>query len=264
MSLSLSARLRRRIAMRLWPPVFEAPPTPALEPPPPPAWATYVGDGLATAHNSDFLEDECFRRAYAAGKATGSWWDYEVHWRAYVVCWAARLGLSLPGDYVECGVYRGGYSRMLAEYVDLGARQDKKLYLVDTYCGVPKHFISAGHEPWLESLYPDSYADVVRTFADFANAVVVRGEIPDVLREVRPQSVCYLSIDLNCVEPSISAAEHFWPLMSTGAAMVLDDYGFAVFHDQKVAFDAWAARHGVEILTLPTGQGLLIKPPAAR
>lgn len=258
MSLSLSARLRRRVAMRLWPPAFEPP---ASEPPPP-AWATYVGDGLATAHNSDFLADERFQRAYAAGKATGSWWDYEIHWRAYVVCWAARRGLSLSGDYVECGVFRGGYSRMLADYADLGARPDKKLYLIDTYCGVPKHHISPGHEPMLETLYPDSHADVVATFADLPNAVVVRGEIPDVLPEVRPESVCYLSIDLNCVEPSISAVEHFWPLMSTGAALVLDDYGFTVFRDQKVAFDAWAARHGLDILTLPTGQGLLIKPPA--
>jgi hypothetical protein len=270
MTLSLSGRLRRRIARSLWPSAFEPPPAPqpppapAPEPPSRPAWATYMGDGLATAHNSDFLDNERFRRAYAAGKATGSWWHYDVHWRAYVVCWAARCGLSLEGDYVECGVYRGGYSRMLADYVDLAARPDKKLYLVDTYSGVPKRFISQGHEAWLETLYPDSHADVIRTFADLPNAVIVPGMIPEVLAQVRPESVCYLSIDLNCVEPSISAAEHFWPLMSAGAAIVLDDYGFAVFHDQKVAFDAWAARQGVEILTLPTGQGLLIKPPPGR
>jgi O-methyltransferase len=78
---------------------------------------------------------------------------------------------------------------------------------------------------------------------------------------VRPRRICYLSIDLNCVEPSIAAADHFWPLMTAGAAMILDDYGFAGFLDQKTAFDAWARRTGVEILTLPTGQGLVLKSP---
>ncbi|HEY0013298.1 MAG TPA: TylF/MycF/NovP-related O-methyltransferase [Allosphingosinicella sp.] len=255
MAFSLSARLRRRIARALWPPAF----LPQLLP----DGATYYGDGLMALHNCDFLQDERFARAYAAGKATGSWWDHDLHWRAHVICWAAARGLALEGDYVECGVHRGGFSRMLADYVDLGVRPDKKLYLIDTYSGVPKEFRSAEQADTLESLYTDSHRDVLKTFALFPNAVVVRGRIPDVLPEVRPDRVCYLSIDLNCVEPSIAAADHFWPLMSAGAAMILDDYGFAGFLDQKTAFDAWARRTGVEILTLPTGQGLVLKPPGS-
>jgi O-methyltransferase len=153
---------------------------------------------------------------------------------------------------------------MLADYIDLAAHPEKKLYLIDTYCGLPQRFISPGQESMLQSLYPDSYAEVAETFKPFPNTVLMRGVIPDILPEVRPKSVCYLSIDLNCVEPSIAAAEHFWPLMSAGAAMLLDDYGFMVFSDQKEAFDAWSEREGVEILTLPTGQGLLIKPPEPR
>jgi hypothetical protein len=89
---------------------------------------------------------------------------------------------------------------------------------------------------------------------------VVRGEVPEVLPEVAAERVCYLSIDLNSVAPSIAAAEHFWPRMSRGAAMVLDDYGFPQFSDQKPAFDSFAVGIGVPILSLPTGQGLLIKP----
>jgi len=257
MSFSLSARLRRRIAKALWPPAF-APPS--RQPPPLPPALTYAGDGLFTQNNSDFLADERFRRAYAAGKATGSWWDHDLHWRAYVICWAAQRGAMLAGDYVECGVHRGGFSRMLAEYVDLAAMLAKKLYLVDTYCGVPDRFRSAAQGSDLDGLYAESYGDVVRTFAPYPNAVVVRGTIPEILPEVRPAQVCYLSIDLNCVGPSIAAVEHFWPLMAAGAVAVLDDYGFVNFRDQKRAFDAWAERIGTEILMLPTGQGLLIKP----
>jgi len=262
MSFSVSARVRRGLARFLWPPAFEAAAVPAaaagtisL-----PAGFSYAGDGMLTYHNSDFLADERFRRAYAAGKATGSWWEHDLHWRGFVVCWAAERGLGLDGDYVECGVNRGGFSRMLAEWIGLAERPDKRLWLVDTYCGIPARDRSETQGEVLDTLYSECFDEVVATFAPFPNAHVVRGIVPEVLPQVLAERVCYLSIDMNCVEPSIAAAERFWPLMSAGAVMVLDDYGFTNFRDQKEAFDLFAARVGVRILLLPTGQGLLIKP----
>jgi len=250
MTRKLTERLRRGLARRLWPQVFDAPASAF----------TYDSDGLRTEHASDFLDNPLFLRAYAAGKATGSWWDRDVHWRAYVVCWAASRGRTLAGDYVECGVHRGGYSRMLAEYVDLASLPGKKLYLVDSYCGVPERFVGAELAKQYADAYGEFHDDVVRTFAPWPNAIVVRGVVPDVLPQVGVERVCYVSIDMNCVEPSIEAARHFWPIMTSGAVMVLDDYGFLYFQDQKVAFDRFAKEIGTEILSLPTGQGLLIKP----
>jgi hypothetical protein len=254
MSLSRSARLRRHIARWLWPPAFgPALPLPGL---------TYAGDGLFSQNNSDFMQDERFLAAYALGKATGSWRDHDLHWRAFVICWAATRARSLPGDYVECGVNRGGFSRMMAEYVGLAELPDKKLYLVDTYCGLPERDLPAAAGKGIEGLYAECHDAVVETFSAFPNAVVIRGVVPEILPEVPVQRACYLSIDLNTVEPSIAAAAYFWPLMAPGAVMVLDDYGFVNFRDQKVAFDAFAASLGEEILMLPTGQGLLFKPCA--
>ena len=42
--------------------------------------------------------------------------------------------------------------------------------------------------------------------------------------------------------------------------MILDDYGFATYEEQTRAMNAFAAKRGVKIATLPTGQGLLLKP----
>jgi hypothetical protein len=42
--------------------------------------------------------------------------------------------------------------------------------------------------------------------------------------------------------------------------VVLDDYGGPGHILQKHAFDRFADQHGVPLLQLPTGQGLLIKP----
>ena len=74
------------------------------------------------------------------------------------------------------------------------------------------------------------------------------------------EKVCYVSLDMNAARPEIAAAEFFWPKMSSGAVMVLDDYGWPFHEVQKREFDAFAARHGVTVLPLPTGQGLMFKP----
>jgi hypothetical protein len=69
-------------------------------------------------------------------------------------------------------------------------------------------------------------------------------------------------MDMNAREPEIAAAEYVWPRMIPGAAMVLDDYGFPRHNVQRDAFDAFAHRHDVPVLLLPTGQGILMKPPS--
>lgn len=74
--------------------------------------------------------------------------------------------------------------------------------------------------------------------------------------------VAYLSIDMNNATPEIAAANYFWDRLRPGAPILLDDYGFVRYEVQKQAFDEWAAQRGVQILALPTGQGLIIKPPA--
>jgi O-methyltransferase len=61
--------------------------------------------------------------------------------------------------------------------------------------------------------------------------------------------------------PEIAAAEYFWDKLVSGAVIVLDDYAWGGYHmGQKLAFDEFAAKRGVEVLSLPCGQGLIIKP----
>jgi len=48
----------------------------------------------------------------------------------------AQQTKSLPGEFVECGVNRGGMARVVMEYVNFSS-MNKKFYLLDTYCGIP-------------------------------------------------------------------------------------------------------------------------------
>ena len=84
--------------------------------------------------------------------------------------------------------------------------------------------------------------------------------MPETLPLVTSEKISYLSIDMNCVGPEIAAAEYFWDKLVSGAAMVIDDYGWSEHFAQKTAFDEFAKAKAVSILSLPTGQGVLLKP----
>ncbi len=225
----------------------------------PPAW-TYQKDGLLTWHLADFLHDPRFQRAYAAGKATRSWGEADMEWRAYIVCWAAERALQLPGDFVECGVHRGGLARCIIEFLNF-AVQPKRFYLLDTFCGFPPADRNRAADVHRQDYLDDCFADVQETFRTFANVQLIRGPIPETLEQVNSAQVCFLSIDMNCAEPEVAALAYFWPRLVSGAVVILDDYAYSeAYRRQKEALDALVKPWGVSILALPTGQGMLIKP----
>ena len=83
--------------------------------------------------------------------------------------------------------------------------------------------------------------------------------MPATLVECDAREICYLSIDMNSVEPEIAAATFFWDKVVKGGVVFLDDYGFPLHINQKIAFDRFVLERGQSILCLPTGQGIIIK-----
>lgn len=218
-------------------------------------------DGLATIHNCDFTSLERFKAAYAAGQATGSWRGHQLRWRAHVVCWAAAHAQRLEGDFVECGVNRGGNARMIIEYLGAQALVKRTFSLLDTYSGFVEEQLSPAERLAVAGLYqyPDCLSAVRHTFAEFPFVQIIPGAVPDTLPLVSSSRIAFLSIDMNCAAPEIAAAEYFWPRLCPGAVIVLDDYGFKDHREQKLAFDRFAADRGVPLLALPTGQALILK-----
>lgn len=219
----------------------------------------YDEDGILSLHDASFVDDERFASAYRAGEATGSWGGAQIRWRAHVACWAASVGAQLEGDFVECGVNRGGLARTVAKYVDLD-RLNKRFWLLDTYEGLDVSTLSATE---LERLpkwtYSPCYDDVCRTFADLRGARIIRGRVPDTLAEVDTDRVAYLSIDMNCAAPEVAAFRHFWPRLSPGAVVVLDDFGWSGHEEQRDAFKALSKELGFSLLSLPTGQAITVR-----
>jgi hypothetical protein len=222
---------------------------------------TYSQDGLASIHNCDCLKDNKFLRAYNAGKSTGSWGDLDIHWRAYIACWAANKAKYLEGDFVECGVNKGGLALAVMEYINFKGLS-KTFYLLDTFCGLSGDYITAEEDKIGRKSggYADCFEEVKKTFKGFKNVEIIRGTVPDTLSFVNVSKVSYLSLDINCAMPEIAAANFFWDKLVSSGVIVLDDYGWNACLPQKKAFDEFAAAKNVQILQLPTGQGLIFKP----
>ncbi len=220
----------------------------------------YFHDGLATIHKHDFMKDERFLKAF--GAAEEFLLGPKMYWRTYVICWAGNKGISIEGDFVECGVFKGGFAKAVTSYTSF-EKVNKKYYLFDTYTGLPEKY-SSEQEKEREKMFHrydvDYYEEAKSNFATFENVELVKGPVPDTLNVVNISKVAFLSIDMNSAIPEEQAITFFWDKLSSGAVVVFDDYGFDGYEEQKISHDKFAKSKNVEILLLPTGQGLLFKP----
>ena len=232
---------------------------------------TYHFDGLQTVHNHEFLEDDVFKAAYARGvQAAGV--DYGWYWRVHVGLWAARHAATLPGDFVECGVNRGFMSSSIMEMLDWN-KTGRTFYLMDTFSGLDPRFVTDEErsdgilertQRERDSGFLVAGAELARqNFAEWDNVRIIEGAIPETLHLAEAERIAFLHIDMNCSPPEIAAIAHFWDRLAFGAPVLLDDYAYHGYRTQKVAMDAFARDKDVAILSLPTGQGLLLKPGEA-
>ena len=230
------------------------------------------GDRLLTLDKSAaFRDDATFRAALRAADSSTGQNQYKspdgIGWRYNTLIWAARACLALPGDYVECGVYRGDMTWMIVENVDL-AGAGKTFYLYDTFTGFDPLYSSETDFPDAPHVYahankeysaPDIESYVRGRFRDRANVVVTKGTVPDVLHGRSPDRIAYLHLDMNSPRAETGALNVLFNRVSIGGIIIFDDYGWKVFRKQKEAADAFMTKHGQVILELPTGQGLMIK-----
>jgi O-methyltransferase len=220
---------------------------------------TYFMPGLITTKNCDFMKDPEFIEAYNAAMKQEYIPDAGT-WVYHVNQWAAFHAKQLKGDFVECGVNKGTIAMSNITYINFKSLKDRKYYLFDTFCGADKESCTEDEYLRLKDAYPDCYQFVAKSFKKFPNVVIVKGPVPKTLSQVHIDKVAYLSLDMNCALPELEALKYFWPKLVPGGIVVLDDYGWPTFENQKEAADNFASSVKVKVLSLPTGQGIIIKP----
>jgi Methyltransferase domain len=228
----------------------------------------YAQDGLFTVHSDHFRADTAFRAAYARGVQASHGVDPGFEWRAHVALWAARTGLRVEGDFVECGVNAGFVSSAIMKKLQWNTL-GRRFYLIDTFSGpvltqysqeeVRKQRLSVARHALEAGAYVTDIDRIRANFAEWPNAIVVQGAVPEILERVEFGAVAFLHIDMNCALPERSALEFFWDRLSPGAVILLDDYAYYGHDCQRDAIDAAARVRGAEVLSLPTGQGMIVR-----
>ncbi|PXX46766.1 TylF/MycF/NovP-related O-methyltransferase [Undibacterium pigrum] len=213
----------------------------------------FAADNLFTYNrNLSFLSDEKFMGAFNKS-ATGAT-EQSIIWRNYILCWAARNALRLDGDFVEAACYKGTTAKIIWDYVNSVTPTSKHYYLYDLF----QHDDQMSHHAM-----PDHgntlFEEVKAKFADSPNVHVIQGKVPDSFAIAVPEKISLIHLDMNNAEAEIGALEVLFDRLVPGGILILDDYGWLYYRDQKSAEDDWLGKRGYQVLELPTGQGMVIK-----
>lgn len=228
----------------------------------------YDQDGLITVHNDGFRYAPAFRHSYQRGVRAGGGVDPKFDWRVHVALWASSSCLPLEGAFVECGVNAGFISSAILDSLQWN-QLDREFFLIDTFSGPVKEQYSAAEvragrlsiaeQSLAAGAYVTDLERVYANYSEWSNVSIIAGAIPDVLATLSIPRVAFLHIDLNCAYPEVEALRYFWERLSPGAIVLFDDYAYYGHQYQKESIDTALCDHNTAVLSLPTGQGMLIK-----
>ena len=201
--------------------------------------------------NNSMLHDQPFMTSWEQNAVSTN--DKAIIWRRYIKVMAGFHCSHLEGEFVECGAYQGTGAKTVLDYLG-GPAFPKTFWLYDMFEHNEQMVNHAmpGHGPQL-------YDEVCKRFEGYPNVKILKGFLPDVLKEGCPEKIAYLHIDLNQAPAEIATLEALFDRVVPGGMIILDDYEMFYYRAQKYAEDDWFGRRGYKVFPLPTSQGFVIK-----
>ena len=171
-----------------------------------------------------------------------------LHAKYILYCLALDATRRCRGDVVECGVYKGGTAKILAELVP-----DRPLHLFDTFAGMPETDPSRDlHKP---GDFADTTLESVRAYlSGHTNVNCVAGMIPQSLAVVHDRKFSFVHIDLDIYSSIKAACEFFYPRLEPGGILLFDDYGYPSCPGARAAVDEFFADKPETAIAMITGQ----------
>ena len=149
-----------------------------------------------------------------------------------MVCWHAFAG-EVPGDFVECGVFAGAQSAVMALVSDSWRRAGtiKRVHLFDSFQGIPQagprdlEFLAAGHKPGLSAC---SLENVIRNMDEWGIdpdlLVYHPGWFADTMPTADIGQIAVLRIDCDLYESTLPVMKYLYPKVAKGGWIIADDY----------------------------------------
>ncbi len=173
---------------------------------------------------------------------------------------------DIPGAIVECGVWRGG-SMMVAAKTLMRLKQcDRKLYLYDTYEGLPKPQSDIDVDMWdqraIDGWMPKRDSDTSSSWAKAEleevrknllatgyppeNIVFVKGMVEETIPAQTPDAIALLRLDTDWYQSTKHEMTYLFPLLEQNGIVIFDDYGH--FKGARKAVDEYIAEHKIPLL----------------
>lgn len=153
---------------------------------------------------------------------------------------------KIPGDFVECGVWKGGSCMLIAMALNLFGETSRKIYLYDTYEGMPEptkeDVISWNGRSVLEK-WEEDRSGIKNNFGSWAvglkevktniatisypenNFIFVPGDVALTLKDVKPDIIALLRLDTDWYASTVEELEILYPLLVEKGVLIIDDYG---------------------------------------
>lgn len=170
---------------------------------------------------------------------------------------------QVPGDIVECGVWKGG-SMMAVALTLLALGEKRRLHLFDTFEGmseptaVDKTFrgeaagqLMATAEKqtsaiWAYGGLPEVRQNVLGTGYDADLITFVEGKVEDTLPQNAPEQIALLRLDTDWYESTRHELLHLYPRLSVGGVLIIDDYGH--WQGARKAVDEYIREKSLKVL----------------
>jgi len=171
---------------------------------------------------------------------------------------------EIPGDIVECGVWRGGSSMLCALTLLRLKETARKIYLYDTYAGMSEpteqdvdyvarkasHTWSRkqreGFNAWAYCPLETVQNNLFSTGYPPEKLVFVKGKVEDTIPGIVPDRISLLRLDTDFYASTHHELVHLFPRLSKNGVIILDDYGHWL--GAREAADRYFAENAIHIL----------------
>ena len=171
---------------------------------------------------------------------------------------------SIHGDFVECGVWKGGSMLAAALTLDSLNNHDRDLYLFDTFSGMTQpteEDVDISGVEAVDLLDQEERSEESNIWCLAGLAVVkktmgmscypekqihyVAGDVLNTLTDNVPEKIVLLRLDTDWYESTKHELEVLFPRLVTGGVLIIDDYGH--WKGAKKAVDEYFADNDVSI-----------------
>jgi len=163
------------------------------------------------------------------------------------------LSNSIPGDLIECGVWRGGAAIFMRAVLKAYDISDRLVWVADSFEGCPrpdekKYPNDKGVNLYLFKELAVSIEKVKANFESYGlldNQVrFLKGWFKNTLPQAPMQKLALLRLDGDLYESSMDALENLYPKLSKGGYVIIDDYHS--FPSCKAAVTDYRNQHDIK------------------